>query len=190
VYLLEVEKSKTIQEDRRLHPSRYLCDDAQADMWLEMGETLTQEGFSHYEVSNWALPGRQAGHNVKYWKRVPTLGLGVSAHEFWNGRRRANVSSLARYIEEMGAGRRPVAMDSPISEDEAERERIVLGLRLSEGVPAGDVENRIRRSRDAALSEDYESWRRERLLLEEVPGRIRFSEQGFLVSNEILCRFV
>jgi oxygen-independent coproporphyrinogen-3 oxidase len=190
VYLLEVEKSKTIQEDRRLHPSRYLCDDAQADMWLEMGETLAREGFTHYEVSNWALPGRQAGHNVKYWKRVPTLGLGVSAHEFWNGRRRANVSSLARYIEEMGAGRRPVAMDTPISEDEAERERIVLGLRLSEGVPAGDVENRIRRSRDAALSEDYESWRRERLLLEEVPGRIRFSEQGFLVSNEILCRFV
>ncbi len=190
VYLLEAEKSKAIQEDRLLHPSRYLSDDAQADAWLEMGETLAAVGFSHYEISNWALPGRESRHNVKYWKRVPTLGLGVSAHEFWDGRRRANVSSLPRYIEEMAAGRRPVAMDAPIAEEEAERERIILGLRLADGVPAGDLEDRVRSSPDPVLTKDYESWREARLLVEDVPGRIRFSERGFLVSNEVLCRFV
>ena len=190
VYLLEAEKSKTIQEDRQVHPSRYLSDDAQADAWLEMGETLARAGFSHYEISNWALPGRESRHNVKYWKRVPTLGLGVSAHEFWNARRRANVSSLPRYIEEMTAGRRPLALDAPVAEDEAAREEIVLGLRLSEGVAAEDIEDRVRTSRDATLSEDYASWKEDRLLLEDVPGRIRFSERGFLVSNEVLCRFV
>jgi oxygen-independent coproporphyrinogen-3 oxidase len=190
VYLLEAEKSKAIEEDRRMHPSRYLPDDAQADLWLEMGERLSLAGLAHYEISNWALPGREARHNVKYWKRTPTLGLGVSAHEFWNGRRRANVSSLPRYIEEMIAGRRPVAVDAAVGPDEAAREGIVLGLRLSEGVPAGELEERIRNSRDAVLLEDYSSWKEDGLLLEDVPGRIRFSERGFLVSNEILCRFV
>ncbi len=190
VYLLEAEKSKTIEADRRLHPSRYLSDDAQADMWLEMGETLAREGFSHYEISNWARPGRESRHNVKYWRRTPTLGLGVSAHEFWNGRRRANVSSLPRYLEEMSAGRRPVAMDVPIEEDEAARERILLGLRLSQGVPTRELEDWIRERADATLRQDYASWREERLLLEPAPGRIGFSERGFLLSNEILCRFV
>jgi oxygen-independent coproporphyrinogen III oxidase len=190
VYLLEAEKSRTIEADRRLHPSRYLSDDAQADVWLEMGETLAHEGFSHYEISNWALPGRESRHNVKYWRRTPTLGLGVSAHEFWDGRRRANVSSLPRYVEEMSAGRRPLAMDVPVAADEAARERIVLGLRLSEGVPTRDLEDWIQDRADAILRQDYAAWREERLLLEEAPGRTRFSERGFLVSNEILCRFV
>jgi oxygen-independent coproporphyrinogen-3 oxidase len=190
VYLLEAEKSKTIEADRRLHPSRYLSDDAQADMWLEMGETLARAGFSHYEISNWAKPGQESRHNVKYWRRNPTLGLGVSAHEFWDGRRRANVSSLPRYLEEISAGRRPLAMDVPVAEDEAARERIVLGLRLSEGVPTRDLEEWIQDRADATLRQDYTSWREERLILEEAPGRTRFSERGFMVSNEILCRFV
>jgi coproporphyrinogen III oxidase-like Fe-S oxidoreductase len=90
----------------------------------------------------------------------------------------------------MTAGRRPLALDTPVAEDEAAREEIVLGLRLSEGVPAEDLEDRVRSSRDATLPEDYESWIEDRLLLEDGPGRIRFSERGFLVSNEVLCRFV
>src|SRR5262249_30357074 len=88
VYLLEAEKSKTIEEDRRLRPERYPSDDLQAQLWEEMGGTLAASGFEHYEISNWARPGRQARHNRKYWSRTPTLGLGVSAHELWNGRRR------------------------------------------------------------------------------------------------------
>jgi oxygen-independent coproporphyrinogen-3 oxidase len=189
IYLLETDQSKTTQDDRRLHPSRYLSDDAQADLWLEMGQTLAREGFSHYEISNWARPGQQARHNLKYWKRAPTLGLGVSAHEFWGGRRRANVSALLRYVEELAAGRRPVARNAPVSREDGARERIVLGLRLSEGVPALEVEDFIGAAGEPTLAEDYASWKDDRLL-EEASGRLRFTERGFLVSNEILCRFV
>jgi oxygen-independent coproporphyrinogen-3 oxidase len=188
IYLLETDQSKTTQEDRRLHPSRYISEDAQADLWLEAGETLAREGFSHYEVSNWARPGELARHNLKYWKRAPTLGLGVSAHEFWGGRRRANVSALPRYIEELAAGRRPVAMDAAVSREEGARERLILGLRLSEGVPTREVEDFVRAAGEPTLAEDYASWRDGRLL-EEASGRLRFTERGFLVSNEILCRF-
>ena len=189
VYLLEAEKAKTIEEDWRANPGRYLSEDAQAEAWLEMGETLTRAGFRHYEISNWALPGSQARHNVKYWKRAPTLGLGVSAHEFWNGRRRANVTALPRYMAELAAGRRPLAANHLVGEEEEAGERIVLGLRLAEGVPTRDLENRIQCSRDPTLPEDYASWSQEGLL-EEESGRIRLTERGFLLSNEIFCRFV
>jgi len=189
VYLLEAEKSRTLEEDRRLHPERYLSDDAQADAWLEMGETLSAAGFRHYEISNWAREGRQARHNVKYWLRTPTLGLGVSAHELWGGRRRANVSGLERYIAELESGRRPLALDQPVSAEERRREEIVLGLRLSEGVPAARLEEAVRESGDPTLPADSDAWL-EGGLLEEADGRIRFTERGFLLSNEILCRFV
>ena len=189
IYLLETDKSKATAEDRRLQPARYLSDDAQADLWLEAGQTLALEGFSHYEISNWARPGKSARHNVKYWKRAPTLGLGVGAHELWGGRRRANVPALARYIEELAAGRRPVASETAVSDEESARERLVLGLRLSEGVPTGEVEDFVRAAADRTLADDYASWRDGRLL-EEASGRLRFTERGFLVSNEILCRFV
>ena len=189
VYLLETEKSRTIEEDRRLRPERYLSDDAQADLWLELSGTLARAGLAHYEISNWARPGREARHNLKYWRREPTLGLGVSAHELWDGRRRANVSALAVYIESIGKGKRPTALDQPIGAEAAAREKLMLGLRLSDGVPRSELETFVAGSPDSRLRGDYEAWREEGVL-EERDGRVLFSERGFLLSNEVLCRFV
>ena len=189
IYLLETEKTKTIEEDRRLHPDRYLSDDAQADLWLEMGERLAARGFAHYEISNWARPGREARHNVKYWLRTPTLGLGVSSHELWGGRRRANVSNLDNYLAALEEGRRPVALDQAVTEAEAAREEIFLGLRLSAGVPADRIAAFVVGSQDVRLWNDYEAWLAEGIL-ERTDTRIRFTERGYLVSNEVLSRFV
>jgi putative oxygen-independent coproporphyrinogen III oxidase len=189
VYLLEAEKSRAIEDDRREHPERYLADDAQADAWLAMGETLARRGYVHYEISNWAAPGREARHNVKYWTRTPTLGLGVSAHELWSGRRRANVSNLETYLESLEAGRRPVALDETVSADQAAREEIYLGLRLARGVAADAFDARVEGSGDARLREDADGWLSAGVLAREA-GRVRFTERGFLVSNEVLSRFV
>lgn len=189
VYLLETEKSKSIEEDRRRSPDRYLSDDAQAELWLEMGETLAGRGFAHYEISNWARPGRAARHNVKYWTRAATLGLGVSAHELWEGRRRANVSSLERYLEELSAGRRPLAADQPVTAAEAVREEIFLGLRLAEGVPSERLQAFVAGAEDVRLWNDFEGWLAEGIL-ERRADRVAFTERGYLVSNEVLSRFV
>ncbi len=189
VYLLETDKSKTMEQDRRLRPDRYLSDDAQADLWLELSQSLGGRGLRHYEISNWARPGREARHNLKYWTRTPTLGLGVSAHELWAGRRRANVSALPAYLAGLEAGRRPTALDRPCDAAEEARERIVLGLRLAQGVPAGELESWIAASEDTRLLGDYADWLALGLL--EADGeRVRFTEKGFLVCNEVLCRFV
>jgi oxygen-independent coproporphyrinogen III oxidase len=189
VYLLEADKSKEIEEDRRRAPERYLSDDAQADLWLDLCERLEARGFEHYEISNWALPGQAARHNVKYWKRTPTLGLGISAHELWRERRRANVSAIAPYVEGLASGRRPVALDHEVGPEERARERIVLGLRLAEGVGREELESWIDRAEEPRLLDDYASWREAGLLV-DAADRVRLTERGFLLSNEILCRFV
>lgn len=189
IYLLETDKSRSLEEDRRANPERYLSDGEQADAWIEAGEALAARGFRHYEISNWARPGRESRHNVKYWTRAPTLGLGISAHELWGDRRRANVSAIPQYVSALSEGRRPLALDQPIPEAEAAKERLVLGLRLARGVEAGEIEEWIAVEGDPLLSEDYRAWF-EAGLLERENGRVRFSERGFLLSNEVLCRFV
>jgi putative oxygen-independent coproporphyrinogen III oxidase len=189
VYLLEVEKSKTMEDDRRLHPERYPSDDLQADMWLAMGETLASAGLAHYEISNWGRPGREARHNLKYWTRTPTLGLGVSAHEYWAGRRRANVSTLEAYLSRLAGGERPLALDRRVDAAEAGREEVFLGLRLATGVEEAAVHRQIVAASDPRLEEDYAGWL-DAGILQKHESRVRFTERGFLVSNEILSRFV
>jgi oxygen-independent coproporphyrinogen III oxidase len=189
VYLLEAEKSKTIEEDRRLRPERYPSDDLQAELWSEMSRELARRGFDHYEISNWARPGREARHNRKYWSRTPTLGLGVSAHELWGGHRRANVANLESYLGQVEAGRRPLAFDLPVTPEEAAREEIFLGLRLAEGVSAESIEAFVAATEDVRLWSDYEGWVAEGIL-ERRGDRVRFTERGYLISNEVLSRFV
>ena len=188
VYLLEAEKSKILEEDRSRHPERYLSDDGQAEAWLELGRSLESCGLRHYEISNWARSGREGRHNRKYWTRAPTLGLGISAHELWRERRRANVSAIPAYVEALAEGRRPIALDREVEPGEAARERIYLGLRLSEGVPAAEVEGWISGQLDPRLAADFEGWFEGGWLIRRA-DRVCFTERGFLVSNEILCRF-
>jgi oxygen-independent coproporphyrinogen-3 oxidase len=187
VYLLEIEKSPALEADRARRPERYLADDAQADSWMALSGALEGLGFEHYEISNWARPGRRARHNVKYWTRTDTLGLGVSAHELWRGRRRANVSRIDDYLARTGTGQRPLALDRPVSEEEAARERVFLGLRLVDGVPEEWLEPFL--AADSDLRDDYAAWR-EAGILAERGDRVRLTERGFLVSNEVLSRFV
>jgi len=189
VYLLEMEKSKALEADRSRNPARYLSEDLQADLWLELCDRLSRRGFRHYEISNWALPGREARHNIKYWTRTPTLGLGVSAHELWRERRRANVSAIPAYICALEKGKRPTALDREIDRSEQTREQILLGLRLAVGVPRQEIDSWIARAGDAGLAGDWELWT-DAGLLQDCGDRVRLTERGFLLSNEILCRFV
>lgn len=87
--------------------------------------------FAQYEISNFAKPGFESRHNCKYWHCEPYLGIGPSAHSCWNGKRFFVPSSAASFLEQ------PV--QTVETEDGAPctlEERLMLGLRLTEGVPA------------------------------------------------------
>lgn len=95
-------------------------------------ETLAQAGYRHYEISNWALPGREAVHNSAYWRRVPYVGLGAGAHSFDGTRRRWNSAMT------------PDGNWSPaeevLTEEDVRVETIMLGLRTADGLDAAWLE--------------------------------------------------
>jgi oxygen-independent coproporphyrinogen-3 oxidase len=105
--------------------------------FLEADSVLAGAGYEHYEVSNYARPGRRARHNSAYWRRAPYIGLGPSAHSGWGRHRRWNLREWAAYERAMAAGQSPVAGTESLEAPAVELEELYLGLRTREGVPAG-----------------------------------------------------
>ena len=111
-------------------------EDRYAAEFLEADAVLTGAGYEHYEVSNYARPGRRARHNSAYWRRAPFIGLGPSAHSGWGRQRRWNLRDWTAYERAVAAGESPVAGSEHLDGDAVELEEIYLGLRTREGVAA------------------------------------------------------
>lgn len=95
---------------------------------------LEASGYSAYEVSNHARPGWQCRHNLHYWRIEPYLGFGPSAHQF-NGRERSwNIRHLPGYIENLERGESVVAGTELLSQGQVYNEKLIFGLRMSEGI--------------------------------------------------------
>ena len=117
-----------------------LSEDNAARFFLETSDFLEQQGYMHYEVSNFAKsPDRRSRHNIKYWQRIPYLGLGPSAHSFDGKKRWWNYRSVKRYCASLECGKEPVEEFEILTEEQEILEKVSLGLRTAEGIIADDL---------------------------------------------------
>lgn len=113
--------------------------DDQAEKYELAAELLKGAGLDHYEVSNYARAGHACRHNLNTWDQGDYLAFGLGAHGHRNGVRRRNVRRLDAYLELVESGRRPEAGRDEINGWDSEVERVFLGVRKRQGVPAGQV---------------------------------------------------
>jgi oxygen-independent coproporphyrinogen-3 oxidase len=102
--------------------------------FLEAHNTLAAAGYEHYEVSNYAREGARSRHNLAYWSRAPYLGLGPSAHSFDGTARWWNAAAYAEWLLRLDGGGDPLEAREVLTEDQADAERIYLGLRTTHGI--------------------------------------------------------
>lgn len=159
-YLLKIEPGTPF--DRLQAKLALPEEDTVCQMYLQTVERLGQLGFAQYEISNFARPGYESRHNLKYWLLEPYLGLGPSAHSLWNGRRFYFDRDWIWQDEGPGGDR---------------EEQILLGLRLNRGIPEDWL------TRDPALYIAGGFMRR-------ANGRISLTPRGMLVSNTILAELL
>jgi putative oxygen-independent coproporphyrinogen III oxidase len=184
VYLLETDKPHALGRLAVRRPDLFPDDDAAAHQYLTVGRALTRAGFRHYEVSNFALPGRLARHNLRYWRRRPVLSAGLAAHGQGGRRRWAAPEELRAYLEAVEAGRLPRAWSHGLEPQEVLRERVMLGLRLARG---------IKEELGEACFEEVPAFREKMqdfLTLGHArrsEGRLRLTPRGWLVSNELFA---
>ena len=154
-------------------------DDRYAEEFLLAHRYLTQAGFEHYEVSNYARPGRRSRHNSAYWTGEPYAGLGPSAHAFTGTVRRWNVEAWAAYQRTVHQGDRPEAGRETLSKEERSLERVYLGLRTRTGLDRSAL-----RKAAARVLEDAVNTR----LIEFRGRRIRATPEGWLCLDALVAR--
>lgn len=113
-------------------------EDVLADRYAIIDSML--DGFDWYEVSNWAKPGGECQHNLGYWRDGDWWGAGPGAHSHIGGTRFFNVKHPRRYNENLAKGELPIQEREVLTEEDKHIERVMLGLRLKEGIPAGWVD--------------------------------------------------
>jgi putative oxygen-independent coproporphyrinogen III oxidase len=148
--------------------------DLQAEMYEVACATLAEAGYEHYEISNWARPGHRSVHNLGYWQGRSYLGLGAGAHSFRQAVRWWNVRPPQRYLGLVEEGRLPTGGSEELSEDERRMERLLLGLRVADGVPDGWI--------DADRARPFVTGG----LAERRSGRFSLTDRGMLLANEVV----
>ena len=159
-------------------------DDLQADMYLWTVERLEQLGYQQYEISNFARPGFESRHNLKYWTLGEYAGFGPGAHSDLGSVRYAYVRDLNAYCEGVEADGDILSENDRIPDRDRDIEYIMLGLRITKGVSRQEFEYRFRLPFgpiQAVLEKFSESGH---AVLRG--GRWRLTPEGFLVSNQII----
>ncbi len=169
-------------------------DEEVAQMYETARRTLSEAGYRQYEISNFARPGHESRHNVKYWKRDGYAGFGPSAHGLLfppgmapHGFRTANSPSLDEYRKAIRAGRLPWAEARAVDPEDAWKELLIFGLRMTEGVDLWELEAISGAPLPVPLREAVNELVDGGRLLRD-GGRLRLPGELLFVSNEVLHR--
>ena len=159
-------------------------DDTQADMYLWTAKRLTELGYGHYEISNFARPGMDSRHNMRYWQLLPYAGFGPGAHSDFGDVRYAFVRNLDSYCTGVEQGGDILAEREEIAPRDRDLEYLMLGLRTAHGVEKSEFENRFRLpfSPIEKVLERFSASGH----TAQTNGRWHLTAEGWLVSNAII----
>ena len=163
-------------------------EDTVTAQYTRLTELAAEAGFEHYEVSNYARPGHRSTHNQIYWRAEEYLGLGPGACGFLGDVRYGNVKPVERYGAMVAAGEPPVGTHETLTPRQRLAERLILGLRLGDGVPAAWLDERAALG-PPRLQSALAAWR-ERGLVVEREGRVCLTEAGFLLSDALFIELL
>jgi oxygen-independent coproporphyrinogen-3 oxidase len=162
-------------------------DDDIAAMYGAARDRLAAAGFGHYEISNWARPGRASRHNLTYWRDEPYLALGSGAAGSWQGRRYKHTPDPAVYIRGVRAGQPVLVEDERVDADTALLDHLALGLRLGDGLNLRRLGARFGHAARAHVERGIAGLLAEGYLARD-GQTLRIPPDHFLISNEIIVK--
>jgi oxygen-independent coproporphyrinogen III oxidase len=190
VYILEVDEKSRLGSELLKGGQRYSAgavpsDDEMAEFYELAQASFAAAGYHHYEISNWAKPGFESRHNLKYWRREPYLGFGAGAHSFSGPQRWANAHDAASYVQAVESGSLPVEQLERLTAEAALEEELFLGLRQLDGI---DV-SRIEKDYAVTLASRFDPLASSGLLEWDGPV-VRLAPARLSVSNEVFVELM
>lgn len=184
-YTLMYEEGTRLSVMRSLGKITEVDDDVVAAMYDYLVAQLKSNGYTHYEISNFALPGFHSRHNSSYWNLTPYLGLGVAAHSFDGTVRRYNPSNFKKYLDALGEGNLCVEVEK-ITKAEKYDEYVMLRLRTADGIDADELMHRFDEEYYQFFIEKTKPLVSEGSLIKE-NGRYYIPENHIMISDNITC---
>lgn len=181
VYILSFETGTRLWAMRQTGKVKEADDELIEQMYNLVCERLAHAGYIHYEISNYALPGKEAVHNTNYWKGVPYLGLGPAAHSYDGTVRRYNPSDLSRWISVISSGVAACAVEEETEVDKVNN-YLMTGLRTVDGVNMDDISPKYLKQ----LVDNLSHLPAERYMMK---GRcVSIPERAWLLSDDTISR--
>ena len=183
-YGLTYEHGTSFWTRRSKHALVPVREETERTMYIDCIERLSAAGFEHYEISNFARPGRRSRHNQVYWSGGPYHAVGPGATRYVDGRRETNHRSTFTYLKRVMAGNSPVAESEQLPPEDRARERLVFGLRLMEGVDANQFAQQTG-YQIGQLAEECLDRYVQLGFLQWIGSRLRLTREGLLVSDSL-----
>lgn len=187
IYMLESDDDSHLGRELRSGGTRYGASEVPAedlilDLYLHALERLQDLGYERYEVSNFARPGAESAHNLKYWRMEPYFGFGSDAHSFDGERRWSNAASAPEYVDRLSRGDPACVSTERLDSERLLEDRILTGLRTREGVRCSASEWEGLRANAAALAE--RGW----LVAER--RQLRLTDSGLLFADRAIAELL
>lgn len=164
-------------------------EDEEREMYHRARNFLIQNGYDHYEISNFSLEGYESKHNLAYWDIEPYLGLGLSSHSYMNNRRFFNSSSISNYIDLLGKGRLAIEEKEELDLDAEIEDYCIFGLRKIRGINKERFLHRFAIGIEELYADVIEKHVYNGLLIDDGQS-IRLTEKGLDLSNLVEVDFL
>lgn len=185
-YSLMYEEGTTLHQWLQEGRIKEVDDELSLQMYDLLTDRLTAAGYRHYEISNFARPGRESQHNSSYWRDVPYIGLGASAHSFDGLQRSWNVADIDAYIEGINEGKRPCTVER-LDPDTHYEDVVMTSLRTAEGISLDKIKRDFGAERlQFLLAAAQEDLRQGRLTIAD--DHLRLTRKGIYLSDGITAR--
>lgn len=185
LYSLILEDHTVFMNRQRRGRLRLPSDDRNADMYEYIIETLTAKGYSHYEVSNFGKIGYESKHNMTYWDNAEYYGVGAGASGYLEGIRYKNHGPVHHYLREENKR----VNEEVLTRKQRIEEEMFLGLRKKNGVSIERFHKKFGQTLEEIYGTIIEELTLQKMLF-EADGRIRMTEKGFELGNEVFERFL
>lgn len=188
-YSLKVEEGTPFYAMQAKGNLKLPAEEAEREMYYLLKDTLTKNGYSQYEISNFSKEGYESKHNIAYWERQDYLGVGSNSASCIENKRFSNEENIEKYINIINKNEFPIVYEEILNEEDIFVEEIILGLRMLKGIKNKEILANQPQERIDNFLKNKESLLKNGLI-EENCDIIRLTDRGLDLANQVFVKFM
>ena len=187
-YNLMYEEGTPLYNSLQRGEFKELSEEENLEQFQMLINSMKAAGYRHYEISNFALPGRESRHNSSYWNDTPYIGCGAAAHSYGGTSREWNIADIKEYIKGINSGKRNFEIEH-LNEEERYNDTILTRLRTADGLPLAWMEEKFSGRLNTYMLRAAE---KEVALgnLKEENGHLSLTEKGIFISDAVIRELI